>query len=272
MKSLSKKICPHCVKEFEYESWNKTKIYCSRSCKDIAGRGSRSTTEEWILQAKKKHGNRYDYTYTDISDRIDNKISIGCRIHGIFYQDPSQHLIGKGCKQCSSQKQFMSTEEFIDKCNKVHKNKYDYSLTVYENIKKHVKIICPDHGMYLQSPFQHLYHKTGCHTCAQVYTSSKGELEWLDYIGVPNDKDHRQFYLILENKKFWVDGISEKTIYEYLGDYWHGNPAVFSPSDFNKTIKKSYGELYDETFKRFSALENHGYTIKYIWESEWLKK
>src|SRR5690606_27199946 len=200
------------------------------------------------------------------------KIKIRCITHGIFLQNPSQHLSGKGCKKCANDAQYMTTEEFIQKCNKIHNNKYDYSLVKYEDTKQHVTIICPKHGIYLQTPFQHLYHKSGCHICAQIYTSSRGEKEWLDSLGIPDNKNHRQVKIESENKKFIVDGFFENSIYEFLGDFWHGNPMLFSSSDLNPLAKKSYGELYSTTLDRISILEKLGYNVIYIWESEWHQK
>jgi len=272
MKTLTTKICPQCNILFEYEAWNKKKVFCSRICKDAAGRGSRITNEEWVLKAEKKHGKRYDYSYVDLHNKENNKIRIECSKHGIFLQSPGSHLLGKGCKNCANESQSMTTEEFINKGNHIHKNKYDYSYVRYSDIKSHVSILCPKHGMFLQTPFQHLYHKTGCHTCGQHYSVSRGESSWLDSMNIPNNKEYRQVPLTLGNRKFIVDGLDGNIILEYLGDFWHGNPNLYSESEINILAKKSYGDLYTETLNRFSVFEGHGYIVKYIWESEWLKK
>ena len=61
------------------------------------------------------------------------------------------------------------------------------------------------------------------------------------------------------------------TIYEFLGDYWHGNPEKFDSDDIHPLIKKTYGELYKITFKKLDKLQKLGYTVKYIWENDWNK-
>ena len=38
-----------------------------------------------------------------------------------------------------------------------------------------------------------------------------------------------------------------KTIYEFHGDYWHGNPKEYNPDKINSTSKKSFGELFKKT-------------------------
>lgn len=45
------------------------------------------------------HGNKYDYSnskYINAHTRVELK----CPIHGIFYQTPDKHLMGRGCHQC----------------------------------------------------------------------------------------------------------------------------------------------------------------------------
>lgn len=52
-------------------------------------------------------------------------------------------------------------EEFIERANIIHKNKYDYSLVEYVNNKTKIKIICPRHGVFEQTPASHL-SESGC--------------------------------------------------------------------------------------------------------------
>lgn len=59
------------------------------------------TTDEFIEKAKKKHGNRYDYSHVKYV-KAHNSIEIVCRKHGPFLQTPTDHLSGKGCPFCKS--------------------------------------------------------------------------------------------------------------------------------------------------------------------------
>ncbi len=70
------------------------------------------------------------------------------------------------------------TEQFIKKANKIHNNKYDYSLVDYIDCKTKVKIICPIHGVFEQNPYTHYKRKCGCPNCR----SSKGELKVQKYL------------------------------------------------------------------------------------------
>lgn len=61
-----------------------------------------------------------------------------------------------------------TTERFIQKAKLIHKEvydyEYDYSLVQYQNALTEVKIICPKHGIFLQSPHVHL-KGSGCPKC-----------------------------------------------------------------------------------------------------------
>lgn len=60
--------------------------------------------------------------------------------------------------------QKLSTETFIERANLIHDNYYDYSLSVYVNSKTKVKIKCKDHGVFEQTPANHLFGM-GCRLC-----------------------------------------------------------------------------------------------------------
>jgi len=65
----------------------------------------RKTTEEFINNAKKVHGDKYDYSLVDYIGAL-NKIKIICPIHGIFEQAPSNHLSGNKCYMCNTAYKF----------------------------------------------------------------------------------------------------------------------------------------------------------------------
>jgi protein-arginine kinase activator protein McsA len=61
----------------------------------------------------------------------------------------------------------LTIEKFIERANKVHNYKYDYSLIKYKNIFTNIKIICPIHGEFKQIPHKHL-QKHGCQKCGAI--------------------------------------------------------------------------------------------------------
>ena len=61
----------------------------------------------------------------------------------------------------------VTNESFIENAIKVHGNKYDYSLVNYVSARKKVDIVCRTHGLFHQTPNDHLRGR-GCPTCGEL--------------------------------------------------------------------------------------------------------
>lgn len=59
--------------------------------------------------------------------------------------------------------------DFIKKATEIHDGKYDYSQVVYVKSSENVKIICPIHGEFEQTPNKHLQGR-GCPKCGREQT------------------------------------------------------------------------------------------------------
>lgn len=59
----------------------------------------------------------------------------------------------------------LTKEEFIERANRVHCEKYDYANVKYENNKTKVCIVCPQHGEFWQTPHAHINLQQGCWQC-----------------------------------------------------------------------------------------------------------
>ena len=60
-------------------------------------------TQEFIEEAKKMHGDRYDYSKVKYVNTR-RKVCIICPEHGEFRQTSSEHLRGQGCPKCAQEK------------------------------------------------------------------------------------------------------------------------------------------------------------------------
>ena len=135
----------------------------------------RKTTEEFIEQAKAIHGDKYDYSKLEYKG-CKVKVCIICPEHGEFWQTPDNHVNNKqGCPKCSNNVQ-LTTEEFINKAQQVHGNKYDYSKVNYINYFTNVVIICPKHGEFEQLPANHL-KGFGCYLCGRERTDNSKKVD-----------------------------------------------------------------------------------------------
>ena len=149
----------------------------------------KSSTNEFIKKAQKVHGNKYDYSLVNYKN-AGTKVKIICPVHGVFEQRPYNHL-SNGCKMCSGN--FLNTtDEFIKKAQKVHGNKYDYTLVDYKNTDTKVKIICPKHGIFEIKPYSHL--RCGCLEC-----SGKKKLTTYQFIKKSNEIHNNKYDYSLVN-------------------------------------------------------------------------
>lgn len=234
-------------------------ISMRRGCPKCGGT-KLSNSNDFILKSTKIHGHKFDYSKVRYKNSHSNVIII-CKEHGSFFQIAYHHLNGRGCPKCGGTGK-LTTKEFIEKSTTLHHNKFDYSKVQYKNSKTKVEIICPQHGKFEQIPNDHLCGK-GCSNC--TYRISKPEIEFLNYNNIP--MDCRQKRMI----PYIVDGYDPKTntVYEFLGDYWHGNLARFNPNKIHPKRKITYKILNRETFNKFDKLKQLGVKIKYIWELDW---
>ena len=124
-----------------------------------------SSSECFIENAKKIHGNKYSYSKVKYINNH-TPVCIVCPIHGEFWQTPNAHLSGNGCSRCSKKNKH-TTCEFIELAKKIHGNKYDYSKVEYINNSTKVRIICPEHGEFWQTPNAHINSSQGCPICRE---------------------------------------------------------------------------------------------------------
>ena len=221
------------------------------------------TNEDFIKKSIHKHGDKYDYSKSSY-EYTNKKVIIICKEHGEFLQTPMTHISGSGCPECTFNSK-KDVEIFKKQSIEKHNDKYCYDKTEYISSHKKVIIICKEHGEFLQTPNSHI-SGSGCPKCS--FKFGKLENEWLDKFNIPNK--YRQYRI----GRYIVDGFNpdNNTIYEFDGDYWHGNPNIYKKDDINKVNGSTFGELYDKTIKKSIELKEMGYTIISIWENEYLKE
>lgn len=189
--------CPFCIKEKEI------------GCK----------WEEYIKRAKEIHGNKYSYNKNGFKN-IMTKIEIVCPTHGSFYQTLNAHINNKqGCQKCYNESKIgkykLTTEEFIKKAKEIHGDKYDYSNTVYNGMKKKTNIVCPKHGEFWQVAYDHLRgfncekckYENNTDTKEQFILKARQIHGWkYDYSKVEYVNNHTKVCIICsEHGEFWIE-------------------------------------------------------------------
>lgn len=209
--------CPKC----------KPSLIASKHVKENGTLYLKDKTKWFIQEARKVHGNNYIYDKVQYTKSCEN-VTITCRKHGDFQQTPNSHLCGSGCEKCGKDKISIdfriSLEDFIETSNKIHFNKYEYSLVkLPERTTDKVEIICPIHGVFKQTMYAHV-HGNGCPCCRRF---SKGEAAIDNYLSKKGFKYKRQFFfrnenLFCKNKRCFVDFCvfkgNKKIFIEYNGN------------------------------------------------------
>ena len=264
----STKICIICPEHGEF--WQEPATHLrSQGCPKCSHTYKR-TKDDFIEDARKVHGDKYDYSKVEYVD-TKTKVCIICHEkdefgneHGEFWQTPKNHLKGYGCKKCSNN--FLDENIFILKSQKIHGDKYDYSKVEYVNNKTKVCIICPEHGEFWQIPNCHLSGQ-GCPLCK----TSHLEREMKQFL-VDNEINHVYQY---HNK----DIFDRQSFDFYLPEY---NIAVECQGEqhyvanFFKSKGIEYAEKHLEYIqgldkkKRDIAKEN-GITVLYYLNKKFLK-
>lgn len=156
------KVIIICKKHGEFIQ-NPTNHLQGQGCKYCYFERIKNGHDNFIKRCKKIHNNKYDYSKS-IYTGIRKKMIITCPIHGDFEQTAESHVRGRGCRKCTKYCG-ENLEEFIIKAEKAHGSRYDYSKVVYKNNRTKVKIICKDHGVFMQIPYEHI-SGAGCPACA----------------------------------------------------------------------------------------------------------
>ena len=239
-------VCIICLEHGEF--WQTPKKHLIGHGCPKCGRSLPLSIEIFIQKANNKHNNFYIYDNT-IYKNTNTKICIICPEHGEFWQTPHNHLAGHGCPICGGTS-LLNTEEFIKKAILVHENKFNYDKVQYKNNETKVCIICPEHGEFWQTPYNHL-SGFGCSFCVK----SKGIIEIIKQLKDFNiniiteyrfenckDKNSLPFDIYLPNYNICI---------EYDGE------QHFEPIRFNGISLEKAKEIFERTKKHDTIKNNY---------------
>lgn len=255
-------------------------------CKGSRVRDIQGHPQERVIEDFKKiHGDIYDYSRVIYVNHT-TKCEIVCHEHGSFWKSPAKHKQGQGCPTCGRKKgtevasvtkkgnpspKRLPFQTFVDRVNQIHGFRYDYSLSEvdYEHSNSRIEIICPDHGSFTQRASKHLKGR-GCPHCHKSRQYSSMSQTWLDSLSLDLIREFR----LPEQKIRSVDAYdpSTNTVYQFHGDYWHGNPRKFRPNQINEVCGVPFGDLYQKTLIADQTIRDLGYNLVVMWEMDWKNK
>lgn len=155
---------------------------------------------------------------------------------------------------------------FICKAQEIHNGRYNYSLVKYKGSKTNVEIICPDHGVFQQTPNNHL--RQACPICA-----GRGKMTTQRFIQISMQKHGSNQY---DYSKVSCSSNTDEVIIGCSTHGWfkqqvrkhllgHGCPLCNQPrkpttSEFIQKIAKVHGNKYDYSLVKYET-SNHPVAI-----------
>lgn len=233
------------------------------------------TNNEFKERLEKVFGNEYDLSKVNYINS-QTKVDLICKKHGKFSALPHNLLAHKGCPVCryikSSNSNKRSIEEIIDKCNKIHGFKYDYSL-IKENLGNKYKnpIICHEkdengieHGVFYQDFSHHIGRKHGCPKCSgnnklstENFISRANEIHSnkYDYSKSEVNGTHNKVCIICHEKD--ENGVEHGEFWQTPNDHFHGQGC---PKCKSKKIWDTRGRLtVDKVKDNFAKIHGDEY-------------
>ena len=258
------KVCIVCPIHGEF--WQRPNNHLLGQACPYCGKTHKYTTEEFIKKANEVHNNKYDYS--DVKyEGWNKKVTIICPVHGKFKQIPFDHLRGHGCVKCMGDKIAENKTKpynlFLEQALKKHNKKYTYDADTYTNRYTKMKIICPIHGEFWQTPHNHLQGQ-GCPKCNDSILEkevesilSENRIKYISKCTSSNLKwlgrQHLDFYLPEYNVAIECQGIQHFEAREKFG----------GEKEFVETVKR-------DNKKRNKCIKNNVNIFYY--SSEYIKR
>ena len=223
----NKKMLIHCDDcGYEWEAVPRSVMHSKHGCLKC---GLRKSQIEKSFERFKQSVNLDQWEILEYKDA--SNITLACKKCGWIRKTNANNIKRFGCKRCSSleatKDQRLTTEIFIQRAQKVHGNKYDYSKVNYINYHTPVEIICSEHGSFWQRPGKHLSGQN-CPLCLESRGEEIIRLLLLKY-NIPFEKE-KQFsiyktifvdYYINYNKKEFIIEMNGRQHYEPI-EYFGG--------------------------------------------------
>lgn len=231
-----------------------THISAKQGCNICLLKSKQINNEKSFLEkAKLKHSNKYDYSLINYINST-TKIKIICPIHGVFEQIPNSHLQGCSCSKCAYEKRLLTQQDFLLKSQEIHKNKFDYSLSIYKGHKKRIKIKCNSCDKVFET-------KAGCHLEGYGCPNCKivGGYSRTDWINICNSKKKQALLYVIkcwnDKEEFLKIGRTSNSVFRRF----HTKKAMPYSYEVLKEIKGSPDFIYDKEIELHMLYENYKY-------------
>ena len=249
-------ICNKC--EYIWDVSITSHIYNSYSCPSCVGLAP-WTLERFLIRANEVHDQRYDYSLIKEEDIIngDSKIQLTCnKCQYKWVTRISNHVYGHGCPDCVGNAPW-TLERFLKRSNKIHDQRYDYSLIKEENIIKgnsKIQLKCNTCEYMWVTKVNNHVNGSGCPKCK----FSKGELvcsKHLENLNIEYEPEYRLNSIKSKRYDFYFEYNGKQYLLEY-----DGIQHFEFISHFHRTLDEFHQRQEVDIMKTKTALK-YGYNI-----------
>lgn len=202
------------------------------------------------------------------------KLEVQCEHHHTWTTHYERLMNGHYCPHCHGNAKY-NDGTFRLKIQQV--NPKIEVLGTYISATIPIEIKCVTCAHEWKSRPYNLINGYGCPKCSKNNKFSKKALAWLKYTAKVGNIEiqHAQHYgeYRIPGTRYRCDGYapSTNTVYEFYGDYWHGNPTTTDAASYNIHLSKTFGELYQKTIDREDQIRKLGFNLVSMWESDYDK-
>jgi len=165
------KVCIVCSVHGEFQQTPNVHLSgkgCYQCGRDATGNKSKKSLDVFVKEAKKVHGDKYDYT-NSVYSGSGGDIAIHCNAcNRDFEQRAYRHISGMGCQVCANRKvaanRKVSKEEFLRRCIEKHGTLFDYTNIDFVSMGTPITLYCKNHGDFVILPSTHM-NGAGCKSC-----------------------------------------------------------------------------------------------------------
>jgi len=269
-----KKVWWKCENSHEWKYMVKDRHRAKHGCPYCSGK--KATIQTCLATLRPDLLEEWDYNENTLSPYeitlgSDKKVWWKCKKNHKWAATVSNKVNGSGCPYCSGAK------VCIDNClatkNPTLSKEWNYDkntstpfdFTFCSGEKVWWK--CRNCSYEWNAQISNRTNGSSCPICSKGNVSKISQV-WLDSLIIP--KKYREKRICILDKYFTVDAYNPrtKTIYEFYGDFWHGNPKIFRHNDINPVTKTTYKELYNNTIEKENIFIKFGYKVISIWEND----
>jgi G:T-mismatch repair DNA endonuclease (very short patch repair protein) len=266
--------CPSCLKIRSIKNLHRYNLYKASDCKECKNVGSKNSffgkkhsqkTKNKIAKKNKNNlkGSKNPMYGKSLLEHWINKYGkiIADKKYSQYLKNLSNSLSGKN-NPFYGQKHTQKTLSIIKQKNKIYRE----NLSEEEKEKISKKLSESQKQLYNKNPQDYITKrsKAGKITATKIEKYKINSIEQIVRDKLKELGLDLEYSVILDYKQFDFGSRKYKILLEVQGDYWHGNPSIYTKKQLNDTQKRNIKKDKDKV--RFA--KKHSMKLYHIWETD----